>query len=228
MGQEKTKKSEIAKDNFFRRIWLIAPAILLLAGQSKAQVSLDDHYHTIKSYGSLTELCLARPHIKECKVAIGRWKPDELEKVKSLSPFCYQQCEHDQYGFIKSPESGQEYPMVVTKDFDGSSASRGVEFFLYPVAMTTYKYKGCTGCSLVKTYPSSVQIIKTGNQIIALPRLARGTFYMTTEARNHALSQPELKVRLNFNKDNEIRRISSKALSAYKEMLKSLHYDKIR
>lgn len=213
-------------------ILLTAPALageLRSAELTEGKIdSLDNHYHTIKLYGSLTELCIAKPNIEECKVAIGRWKPDELERVKALSTFCYQQCEHDEYGFVKSSESGQEYPMVVTKDFDGSSASRGVEFFLYPVAITTYKYKGCSGCSLVKTYPRSVQIIKTGNQIIALPRLARGTFYMTTEARNYALKQPELKVRLSFDKDNEIRRISPKALSAYKLMLRSLYYDQIR
>ena len=102
--------------------------------------SLDNHYHTIKLHGNHTELCIAMPNIEDCKVAIGRWKPDELERVKALSTFCYQQCEHDEYGFVKSSESGQEYPILVTIDFDGSSVSRGVEFFLYPAATTTYKY----------------------------------------------------------------------------------------
>ena len=119
--------------------------------------------------------------------------------------------------------------MVVTKDFDGSSASRGVEFFMYPVALTTYKYDGCVGCSLTKRYPNRVDIIRGSMRLIQLPRLSRGTFYMTQEARAYAISTSrssgDMLVRLSFNDDTETRRISKKALAAYSLMLSSLKYD---
>ena len=172
---------------------------------------------------------MSNPRITECKYAIGKWKPHELERVKAMAPYCYEKCEYDQYGFVKSSSGGADFSMVVTKDFDGSSTSRGVEFLMYPVALTTYKYDGCVGCSLAKRYPNRVDIIRGSMRLIQLPRLSRGTFYMTQEARAYAISTSrssgDMLVRLSFNDDTETRRISKKALAAYALMLSSLKYD---
>ena len=200
----------------------------LLIGSVQAE-GLDDTFHLIKQAGGLTRLCTSNPRITECEYAIGKWKPQELERVKAMAPYCYEQCEYDQYGFVKSSSGEAEFPMVVTKDFDGSSASRGVEFFMYPVALTTYKYDGCVGCSLTKRYPNRVDIVKGNRHLIQLPRLSRGTFYMTSEAREYAMrsasSSEDMVMRLSFNEDIETRRISKKALAAYSLMLTSLKYD---
>jgi len=209
-----------------KAIFLALPFLLISSVQAEG---LDDAFHLIKQAGGLTQLCTSNPRINECKYAIGKWKPQELERVKAMAPYCYEQCEYDQYGFVKSSSGGSEFPMVVTKDFDGSSASRGVEFFMYPVALTTYKYDGCVGCSLVKRYPNRVDIVKGNRRFIQLPRLSRGTFYMTTEAREYAMrssrSSEDMVMRLSFNEEIETRRISEKALTAYSLMLKSLKYD---
>ena len=133
-----------------KAIFLALPFLLINSVQAEG---LDDAFHLIKQAGGLTQLCTSNPRIAECKFAIGKWKPQELERVKAMAPYCYEQCEYDQYGFVKSSSGGSEFPMVVTKDFDGSSASRGVEFFMFPVALTTYKYDGCVGCSLIKKIP---------------------------------------------------------------------------
>ena len=209
-----------------KAIFLALPFLLIGSVQAEG---LDDTFHLIKQAGGLTQLCTSNPRITECKYAIGKWKPQELERVKAMAPYCYEQCEYDQYGFVKSSSGGAEFPMVVTKDFDGSSASRGVEFFMYPVALTTYKYDGCVGCSLTKRYPNRVDIVKGNRHFIQLPRLSRGTFYMTTEAREYAMrssrSSEDMEMRLSFNEEIETRRISKKALTAYSLMLKSLKYD---
>ena len=209
-----------------KAIFLALPFLLINSVQAEG---LDDNFHLIKQAGGLTQLCTSNPRITECIHAIGKWKPQELERVKAMAPYCYEQCEYDQYGFVKSSSGGSEFPMVVTKDFDGSSASRGVEFFMYPVAMTTYKYDGCVGCSLTKRYPNRVDIVKENRHLIQLPRLSRGTFYMTTEAREYAMrsssSSKDMVMRLSFNEEIETRRISKKALAAYSLMLTSLKYD---
>ena len=206
-----------------KAIFLALPFLLINSVQAEG---LDDNFHLIKQAGGLTQLCTSNPRISECIHAIGKWKPQELERVKAMAPYCYEQCEYDQYGFVKSSSGGSEFPMVVTKDFDGSSASRGVEFFMYPVALTTYKYAGCVGCSLTKRYPNRVDIVKGNQHLIQLPRLSRGTFYMTTAAREYAMrsssSSEDMVMRLSFNKDIETRRISKKALAAYSLMLTSL------
>ena len=193
---------------------------------------MDDNFHRIKTAGGLTTLCRNNPEILECKFAIGKWKPQELERVKAMAPYCYEQCEYDQYGFVKPSAGGLEYPMVVTKDFDGSSASRGVEFFMFPIALNLYKYEGCVGCSLRKTYPNKVYIIRVGQQSLQLPRLSKGTFYMTSEARKYAMersnSGEDMSVQLVFNDDTETRRVSKRALSAYALMLSSLKYDLLK
>ena len=82
--------------------------------------------------------------------------------------------------------------MVVTKDFDGSSASRGVEFFMFPVALTTYKYDGCVGCSLIKRYPNRVDIVKKNMHLIQLPRLSRGD--VLYDLRGSRICNEKLKV----------------------------------
>ena len=209
-----------------KAIFLALPFLLISSVQAEG---LDDAFHLIKQAGGLTQLCTSNPRINECKYAIGKWKPHELERVKAMAPYCYEQCEYDQYGFVKSSSGGAEFPMVVTKDFDGSSASRGVEFFMYPVALTTYKYDGCVGCSLTKRYPNRVDIVQGNRHSIQLPRLSRGTFYMTSEAREYAMrsasSSEDMVMRLSFNEDIETRRISKKALAAYSLMLTSLKYD---
>ena len=212
-----------------KAIFLALPFLLISSVQAEG---LDDAFHLIKPAGGLTNLCANNPEILECKLAIGKWKPQELERVKSMAPYCYEQCEYDQYGFVKSSAGGPEFPMVVTKDFDGSSASRGVEFFMFPVALKAYKYDGCVGCSLTKMYPNRVDIVKRNSQFIQLPRLSRGTFYMTSEARDYAMQlarTPEnMLVRLSFNKEIETRRISKAALRSYSTMLSSLKYDLVQ
>ena len=211
--------------------WALLALVAAFFGPASAE-SLDNNYHKIKSSGGLTKFCINNPRITECRTAIGRWKEDELERVKSRAPYCYEKCAYDQYGFVKSSAGGPEYPMVVTKDFDGSSASRGVEFELYPIAMTTYAYEGCVGCSLKKRHPNKVELQKNGIYLIQLPRLSRGTFYLTTSARAHALasakSGDDIIVKLSFNDDVETRRISNKALLAYSMMLQDLRYDQIK
>jgi len=200
-------------------------------GSAQGQ-TLDDYFHKIQSSGGLTNLCIASPEIAECKSAIGKWKPDQLEQVKSLAPYCYERCEYDQYGFVKSSAGGPEFPLVVTKDFDGSSASRGIEFQLFPVALKTFKYEGCVGCSLNKRYPSKVEFLKQSGGAIQLPRLARGTFYLPVAARSYAMQAAgmsrDISVRLSFNNETETRRISKKALASYALMLRSLMYDRVR
>ena len=209
-----------------KAIFLALPFLLISSVKAEG---LDDAFHLIKQAGGLTQLCTSNPRINECKYAIGKWKPQELERVKAMAPYCYEQCEYDQYGFVKSSSGGAEFPMVVTKDFDGSSASRGVEFFMYPVALKTYKYDGCVGCSLTKRFPNRVDIVQGNRHFIQLPRLSRGTFYMTSEAREYAMrsarSSEDMVMRLSFNEDIETRRISKKALAAYSLMLTRLKYD---
>jgi len=210
---------------------LWAATIILFPGTSKAE-SLDKNYHLIKKAGGLARLCSNRKDIEECNIGIGEWKPGLLEQAKSMAPFCYDQCEHDQYGFVKSSSTGKEYPQIVTKDFDGSSASRGVEFIIYPLAIQTYKYKGCVGCSLTKTYPIRVSAITPSGAKILLPRLARGTFYLPrafrTYSLNRAIQGKDVVMRLDFVNDNEVRRISKKTISQYGVMLNQLKYSSLK
>ena len=213
----------------FLLLWIIS--LLLFPGNARAE-SLDDNYHLIKKAGGLAALCSTRKDIEECDVGIGEWKPDLLEQAKSRAPFCYVQCEHDQYGFVKSSSTGKEYPQVVTKDFDGSSASRGVEFVIYPLAIQTYKYKGCVGCSLVKTYPIKVSAVTSSGAKISLPRLARGTFYLPRAFRAYSLRRASLGkdvvMSLEFGNDQENRRISEKSVSQYAVMLNQLNYSLLK
>ena len=206
--------------------------LILGSGTTVSANSLDDHYWEISKFGGLAGLCRKKPHIQECALGVGEWKPDLLEKVKANAPFCYVQCEHDQYGFVKSSSTDNEYPQIVTKDFDGSSASRGVEFIIYPLALQTYKYKGCAGCSLIKTYPTRVSTTTSSGAKIFLPRLARGTFYLPRPFRAYALERSaqgkEMVMNLEFGDSSENRRISKKSTSQYAEMLNQLRYSLIR
>ena len=133
---------------------------------------------------------------------------------------------------MKSSSTGNEYPQIVTKDFDGSSASRGVEFIIYPLALQTYKYKGCVGCSLIKTYPIRVSATTSGGEKIFLPRLARGTFYLPRSFRTYALQRSaqgkDIVMNLEFGDNSENRRISKKSISQYAEMLTQLKYQLLR
>ena len=214
-----------------RRLFLLIGFLLLVPEIAKSE-SLDDNYHLIKKAGGLAALCSTHQDIEECSVGIGEWKPDLLAKVKANAPFCYVQCEHDQYGFVKSSSTGNEYPQIVTKDFDGSSASRGVEFVIYPLALQTYKYKGCVGCSLIKTYPIRVSTTTSGGAKIFLPRLARGTFYLPRSFRTYALQRSvqgkDIEMNLEFGDSSENRRISKKSISQYAEMLTQLKYHLLR
>ena len=120
----------------------------------------------------------------------------------------------------------------MTKDFDGSSASRGVEFVIYPLAIQTYKYKGCVGCSLVKTYPIKVSAVTSSGAKISLPRLARGTFYLPRAFRAYSLRRASLGkdvvMSLEFGNDQEDRRISEKSVSQYAVMLNQLKYSLLK
>ena len=210
---------------------LLAATLLLYPETSKAE-SLDKNFHLIKKAGGLFALCSTRKDIDECNIGIGEWKPDLLEQAKAMAPFCYVQCEHDQYGFVKSSSTGKEYPQIITKDFDGSSASRGVEFIIYPLAIQAYKYKGCVGCSLTKTYPIGVSAIISSGAKIRLPRLARGTFYLPRSFRTYSLNRAaqgkDLVMRLEFSDDQEVRRISKKSVSQYGVMLNQLNYSLLK
>ena len=65
--------------------------------------SLDLYYSSIKSSGSLREFCKDNPMIDECNIAIGEWKPAQLEKVKISSPQCYGDLEKSRNGLTKRP-----------------------------------------------------------------------------------------------------------------------------
>ncbi len=101
-------------------------------GQSKA--SLDEHLIELKTAGSLATLCRQQPTIRECQVAIGEWKPAQLEQAKLQAPICSDHCDVDVFGFYRDPESRHDIPAVRTKDFDGAAPSRGFEVTPHPIA----------------------------------------------------------------------------------------------
>ena len=113
------------------QIKAIVLALPFLLIHSVHAEGLDDAFHLIEKAGGLTQLCVSNPEIEECKLAIGKWKPQELEKVKAMAPYCYEQCEYDQYGFVKSSGGGPEFPMVVTKDFDGCRLAVALNFLCF-------------------------------------------------------------------------------------------------
>ena len=208
-----------------------AACLALLPAMPLKAESLDNHYTKIISSGSLTAVCRDNPYIDECKFGIGDWKPEKLAEAKSNAPECLGVCALDMYAFMSSSVGGCSYPMVRTKDFDGSSASNGVEMVLYPVAISLYSYRGCPGCTLIKTYPSALSF-KTVAGWRNLPRLGSGVFYLTREFRDKALASAirnqELTLRLTSGEDSQDRRISKKATRQYSKMLGELMYDPSR
>ena len=193
--------------------------------------SLDQNYSRIKAAGGLTALCQEDPSIDECRIGIGDWKPEMIKKIKAMSIFCIENCALDTFGFIQTSNGEREYPQVLTKDFDPSHPSKGFEFKLFPIAMNLHKYKGCSGCPHIKTFPIKARLILNEYSYINLPLIARGTFYLPKafrkEAINCSINDCDLKIEADFVTNKTTRRISSKAVKAYVSMIKSLNYHKI-
>ena len=194
--------------------------------------SLDNHFEKIKSKGGLTSLCKSEPFIDECSKAIGEWKPKELERVKTRSLFCIENCQLDTFGFVQTSDGQREYPLVVTKDFDPSHPSKGIEFKIFPVAMNIHKYEGCSGCPHIKSFPISARLMTSKNEIVELPLIARGTFYLPKKFRDEALfcskKDCELSVEADFVNNKVTKSISKKSVTAYSDMLKALNYHLVR
>ena len=85
---------------------------------------------------------------------------------------------------MQTSNGQKEYPLVVTKDFDPSHPSKGIEFKLFPVAMNIHKYEGCAGCPHIKSFPISARLVTLKNEIVELPLIARGTFYLPKKFRD--------------------------------------------
>jgi hypothetical protein len=204
---------------------------LSIAG-AQAQIlqstSLDHQIVELKEARSLAGLCSKNPQIKECRFAIGEWKPDELERVKLEVPTCFDQCMLDVFGFYKDPETLREIPAVRTKDFDPSAPSRGFEAVFYPVALRLFRYEGCAGCALIYQYPTKVTA-KIGGQAFNLPILARGGYYMPSGLRRaviNATASP-LTLEATTSEGEYTVNISSKTVSEYAKMLRLLKYDQV-
>jgi len=215
--------------------WLLGGILLLLSsgkspvdGQTIRSVSLDQKVVELKEARSLAALCAKEPQIKECQLAIGEWKPAELERAKMEAPTCFDQCMLDAFGFYKDPESSREIPVVRTKDFDGSAPSRGFEVTFYPVAIRLVRYEGCAGCALIYQYPTKVTA-RINGQSFALPMVARGGYYIPSGMRRAILASPTSS--LSFDAQTTEGKfqvnISTKAVKAYTEMLRLLNYDKV-
>ncbi len=197
--------------------------------ETKAQ-NLDDYAAEIKISGGLTALCVKMPGIDICKYAVGDWKPNELERVKALSPYCIESCGYDVFGFVRTSSSEREYPVVKTKDFDPSAPNRGTEASLYPVAIEIVKYEGCSGCPLIKSFPLKAEITSPGTKI-ELPSLGRGTFYIPSEFRRRVLNgsiKDGAIISYTHSRSSEDMRLSAAAIDEYAKMLRSLSYDKIK
>jgi hypothetical protein len=214
----------------------IATAVALLTVLASASVraqgfqstSLDYRIVELKGARSLAALCAKEPQIKECRFAIGEWKPDELERVKLEVPACFDQCMLDVFGFYKDPDTSREIPAVRTKDFDGSAPSRGFVAVFYPVALRLFRYEGCAGCALIYQYPTRV-IAKLNSQSYSLPILARGGYYIPSSLRQamiHSQNSP-LTLQARTSEGDFIVNISAKATSEYTKMLRLLQYDKV-
>ena len=201
---------------------------LPVSGQSARSVSLDQRVVELKEARSLSALCQQEPQIKECRFAIGEWKPAELERVKLEAPACFDQCMLDVFGFYKDPDTSREIPAVRTKDFDGAAPSRGFEVTFYPVAMRLLRYEGCAGCALIYQYPTKVTALING-QSYNMPILARGGYYVPSGLRRAVLASPSSALVLDARTtEGQFKvNISAKALNAYAEMLRLLQYDKV-
>lgn len=200
-------------------------------GATVSAQSLDDKYTEIKKYGSLYGFCKENMNIEECRNGIGAWNQKELERVKTLVTTCIDRCPQDTFGFVQTSDGEREYPEIETKDFDGWSPSRGVEFKMYPIAISILKYEGCAGCALTKSSPVNAALQLRHNSV-HLPMLGYGTFYMPRAARVLAMKAAEesapLTVNLEFGKSKETRMISSEAIKEYLKMLQLLGYSQLK
>lgn len=196
--------------------------------QGFQSTSLDYRIVELKEARSLAALCSKDPQIKECRLAIGEWKPDELERVKLDVPACFDQCMLDVFGFHKDSESFREIPAVRTKDFDAAAPSRGFEVTFYPVALRLFRYEGCAVCALIYQYPTKAMARMDG-QSFNLPMLARGGYYMPSGLRRIIISSPgsPLSFIATTSEGEFTVNISSKAVAEYAKMLRLLNYDKV-
>ena len=205
---------------------------LLLGSAVQAQgfrsTSLDQNIIALKEERSLAALCVRDPQIRECRYAIGEWKPEELERAKLEVPICFDQCMLDVFGFYKDPDTPREIPAIRTKDFDGSAPSRGFEAVFYPVALRLFRYEGCAGCALIYQYPTKVTAQING-QSYGLPILARGGYYIPSGLRRAIINAPSspLILRATTSEGDFMVNISTKAVSEYAKMLRLLQYDKV-
>jgi hypothetical protein len=209
--------------------FLVASSVLPAAhGQPARLVSLDQRVVELKEARSLAALCSQEPLIKECQIAIGDWKPIELERVKMQAPVCFDQCMLDVFGFYKDPETSREIPAVRTKDFDGAAPSRGFDSTFYPVALKLFRYEGCAGCALIYQYPIKV-VAKIGGQSYSLPIIARGGFYLPSGLRRAILASPSSPLTFEAKTTEGLFtvNVSVKAVRAYTEMLRLLKYDEV-
>lgn len=196
--------------------------------QGFQSISLDYRIVALREAGSLAALCSRQPQIKECRFAIGEWKPHELERVKLEAPACFDQCMLDVFGFYKDSETRREIPAVRTKDFDAAAPSRGFEATFYPVALRLFRYEGCAGCALIYQYPTKVTA-RIGVQSFSLPTLARGGYYVPSVLRRAIISSPGTPLSLQATtSDGEFTvNISSKTVGEYAKMLRLLKYDQV-
>ena len=205
---------------------------LLLGSAVQAQgfrsTSLDQNIIALKEARSLAALCVRDPQIRECRYAIGEWKPEELERAKLEVPICFDQCMLDVFGFYKDPDTSREIPAIRTKDFDGSAPSRGFEAVFYPVALRLFRYEGCAGCALIYQYPTKVTAQING-QSYGLPILARGGYYIPSGLRRAIINTPSslLTLRATTSEGDFMVNISTKVVSEYAKMLRLLQYDKV-
>jgi hypothetical protein len=196
--------------------------------QGFQSTSLDYRLVELKEARSLAALCSQDPQIKECRFAIGDWKPDELERVKLEVPACFDQCMLDVFGFYKDPETLREIPAVRTKDFDAAAPSRGFEVTFYPVALRLIRYEGCAGCALIYQYPTKVTA-RIGGQSFSLSILARGGYYIPSGLRRAIINSPTspLSFQAATSEGEFTVSISSKAVGEYAKMLRLLKYDQV-
>jgi len=232
------KRDENIHSGKQKRSFLKTPARTLTAAivisslsvtTTRAQ-SLDSYAAEIKIYGGLSKLCSQLPGIDVCRYAVGEWKPNELERVKALSPYCIESCGYDIFGFVRTSSNEREYPVVKTKDFEPSAPTRGTEASLYPVAIEIVKYEGCSGCPLIKSFPLKAEIKSPGAKI-EMQSLGRGTFYIPSEFRRRALNgsiKDGVVISYTLSRNSEEMQLSAAAIEEYAKMLRSLSYDKIK